>query len=88
MKQTNEREIKDIHNMCYELEKQELTTLKELTEKIIDVKLLSLVPEASLGEMDVKEKLFIMNYLAEGKGKKPIGKKLVPKAFKIMKKKQ
>lgn len=70
MSENQKKEILDINNMCYKLEKKELDMVKELIEKIIDVKVISLAPDAQIADMDLKEKLMLIDYLSLNKDEK------------------
>ena len=61
MSKTQRQNIIDVHNIMCRLNDLEADTIKELAEKMIDVKLLTLVPDAILENMDVTEKLMLID---------------------------
>lgn len=64
MSEQQKQNIIDIHNMACVLNQNELETIKELEEKMIDEKLLELAPDAILENMDITEKLMLIRELS------------------------
>ena len=63
MSETQKQNIIDVANIMRKLSNIEVKTIKELAEKMIDAKLLSLAPDAILENMDVTEKLMLIDEL-------------------------
>ena len=61
MSENQKQNIIDVHNIMCKLNNVELNAIKELAEKMIDVKLLALVPDVLLENMDVTEKLMMID---------------------------
>lgn len=61
MSENQKQNIIDINNIMYKLNSIEVTTIKELAEKMIDAKLLALVPDVILENMDITEKLMMID---------------------------
>lgn len=61
MSESQKQNIIDVNNIMYKLNNIEITTIKELAEKMIDAKLLALVPDVILENMDVTEKLMMID---------------------------
>ena len=67
MSENQKQNIIDVHNIMCKLNSIEAKVIKELAEKIIDVKLLALVPDAILENMDVTEKLMMIDLYSMSK---------------------
>ena len=65
MSENLKQNIIDVQNIMYKLTDKEADTIKELAEKMIDVKVLTLVPDAILENMDVTEKLMLIEYYSK-----------------------
>ena len=63
MSETQKQNILDVANIMRKLSNVEVKAIKELAEKMIDDKLLSLAPDAILENMDVTEKLMLIDEL-------------------------
>lgn len=63
MSETQKQNILDVANIMRKLSNVEVKAIKELAEKMIDAKLLSLAPDAILENMDVTEKLMLIDEL-------------------------
>lgn len=63
LSETQKQNIIDVANIMRKLSNIEVKTIKELAEKMIDAKLLSLAPDAILENMDVTEKLMLIDEL-------------------------
>ena len=63
LSETEKQNIIDVANIMRKLSNIEVKTIKELAEKMIDAKLLSLAPDAILENMDVTEKLMLIDEL-------------------------
>ena len=61
MSESQKQNIIDVNNIMYKFNNIEITTIKELAEKMIDAKLLALVPDVILENMDVTEKLMMID---------------------------
>lgn len=61
MSENQKQNIIDVHNIMCKLNNVEAEVIKELAEKMIDAKLLTLVPDAILENMDVTEKLMMID---------------------------
>ena len=61
MSESQKQNIIDVNNIMYKLNNIEITTIKELAQKMIDAKLLALVPHVILENMDVTEKLMMID---------------------------
>lgn len=61
MSENQRQNIIDVNNIMYKLNNIEVSTIKELAEKMIDAKLLALVPDVILDNMDVTEKLMMID---------------------------
>ena len=61
MSESQKQNIIDVNNSMYKLNNIEITTIKELAEKMIDAKLLALAPDVILENMDVTEKLMMID---------------------------
>lgn len=64
MSEMQKQNIIDIANIMRKLTNIEVTVIKELVEKMIDVKLLTLAPDAILENMDITEKLMLIDELS------------------------
>lgn len=64
MSEMQKQNIIDIANIMRKLTNIEVTVIKELAEKMIDVKLLTLAPDAILENMDITEKLMLIDELS------------------------
>ena len=60
MSESQKQNIIDVANIMRKLNTIEATVIKELAEKMIDAKLLTLAPDAILGNMDITEKLMLI----------------------------
>ena len=67
MGENQKQNIIDVHNIMCKLNNAESEVIKELAEKMIDVKLLTLVPDAILENMDVSEKLMMIDLYSMSK---------------------
>lgn len=67
MSDNQKQNIIDVHNIMCKLNNVELTAIRELAEKMIDVKLLTLVPDALLENMDITEKLMMIDLYSMSK---------------------
>lgn len=65
MSEQQNQHIIDIHNMSCVLNLRQLEIIKELEERMIDAKLLSLAPDAILENMDITEKLMLIRKLSK-----------------------
>lgn len=65
MSENQKQNIIDVNNMMYRLTNTEAEVIRELTEKMVDAKLLALVPDAILENMDVTEKLMMIEYYSK-----------------------
>lgn len=63
MSETQKQNILDVANIMRKLSNIETKAIKELAEKMIDAKLLSMAPDAILENMDVTEKLMLIDEL-------------------------
>lgn len=63
LSETQKQNILDVANIMRKLSNVEVKAIKELAEKMIDAKLLSLAPDAILENMDVTEKLMLIDEL-------------------------
>ena len=63
LSETQKQNIIDVANIMRKLSNIEVKTIKQLAEKMIDAKLLSLAPDAILENMDVTEKLMLIDEL-------------------------
>jgi len=70
MSETQKQNIVDINNMIYKLGNRELEAIKRIAEKMIDTKLLLLVPDAILDNMDITEKLMLIDYYSKNEEKR------------------
>ena len=70
MSENQKQNIIDVHNIMCKLNSIEAKVIKELAEKIIDVKLLALVPDAILENMDVTEKLMMIDLYSMSNGER------------------
>ena len=61
MSETQKQNIIDVHNIMCKLTNVEADVIKELAEKMIDAKLLALAPDAILENMDLTEKLMLID---------------------------
>lgn len=64
MSESQRQNIIDVANIMRKLNTIEATVIKELAEKMIDAKLLTLAPDAILGNMDITEKLMLIEELS------------------------
>lgn len=64
MSESQKQNIIDVANIMRKLNTIEATVIKELAEKMIDAKLLTLVPDAILKNMDITEKLMLIEELS------------------------
>lgn len=60
MSENQKQQIIDVTNIMFMLDTNELMAITGYAEKIIDLKLLSLVPDAILENMDITEKLMMI----------------------------
>ena len=67
MSEIQKQNIIDINNIMYKLNDIEGNVIKELAEKMIDAKLLALVPDAILENMDITEKLMMIDLYSKSK---------------------
>ena len=67
MSENQKQNIIDVQNIMCKLNSVEVKVIKELAEKIIDVKLLALAPDAILENMDVTEKLMLIDLYSMSK---------------------
>ena len=65
MSENQKQNIIDITNISNVLTLKETETLKKFAEKLLDIKLLMLVPDAILENMDTTEKLMLINYYSK-----------------------
>lgn len=65
MSETQKQNIIDISNMIDKLGNKELETIKKIIEKMIDAKVLLLAPDAILNNMDITEKLMLIDYYSK-----------------------
>ncbi len=61
---SDKQNVIDIYNIMCVLNKDEISTIKELAEKLIDIKLLLLAPDVILENMDITEKLMLLDELS------------------------
>jgi len=61
MSETQKQNVIDVYNIMCKLSSVEANLIKELAERIIDAKLLALAPDAILENMDVTEKLMLID---------------------------
>ena len=64
MSELQKQNIIDIANIMRKLSNIEVEVLKQISEKMIDAKLLTLAPDAILENMDVTEKLMLIEELS------------------------
>lgn len=64
MSKSQKQNIIDVANIMRKLNTIEATVIKELAEKMIDAKLLTLAPDAILENMDITEKLMLIEELS------------------------
>lgn len=64
MSESQKQNIIDVANIMRKLNTIEATVIKELAEKMIDAKLLTLAPDAILKNMDITEKLMLIEELS------------------------
>lgn len=64
MSESQKQNIIDVANIMRKLNTIEATVIKELAEKMIDAKLLTLAPDAILENMDITEKLMLIEELS------------------------
>lgn len=64
MSDLQKQNIIDIANIMRKLSNIEVEVLKQLAEKMIDAKLLALAPDAILENMDITEKLMLIEELS------------------------
>ena len=64
MSKSQKQNIIDVANIMRKLNTIEATVIKELAEKMIDAKLLTLAPDAILKNMDITEKLMLIEELS------------------------
>lgn len=67
MSDAQKQNIIDVHNIMCKLTSIESEAIKELAEKMIDVKLLTLVPDIILDNMDITEKLMMIDLYSMSK---------------------
>ena len=65
MSETQKQNIMDINNMIYKLNSNELEKVKRVIEKMIDTRLLLLAPDVILENMDITEKLMLIEYYSQ-----------------------
>lgn len=61
MTSIQKQNIIDVYNIMCKLDLKDSALIKEMAEKLIDLKLLALVPDAILENMDVTEKVMLIN---------------------------
>ena len=61
MSELQKQNIIDVQNIMCKLNIVESNVIKELAEKMIDAKLIALVPDALLENMDITEKLMMID---------------------------
>ena len=64
MSEQKKQNIIDIHNIACILTLEQQNIIKELEEKMLDEKLLSLAPDAILENMDITEKIMLIRELS------------------------
>lgn len=64
MSELQKQNIIDIANIMRKLSNIEVEVLKQLAEKMIDAKLLTIAPDAILSNMDITEKLMLIEELS------------------------
>lgn len=64
MSELQKQNIIDVANIMRKLSNIEVEVLKQLAEKMIDVKLLTIAPDAILSNMDITEKLMLIEELS------------------------
>ena len=67
MSDAQKQNIIDVHNIMCKLSKVKSEAIKELAEKMIDVKLITLVPDIILDNMDITEKLMMIDLYSMSK---------------------
>ncbi len=65
MSDNKKQNILDITNIINILSLKETETLKEFAEKLLDIKVLMLAPDAILENMDTTEKLMLIDYYSK-----------------------
>lgn len=64
MSETQKQNILDVANIMRKLSNIQVNAIKEIAEKMIDAQLLALAPDAILENMDVTEKLMLIDELS------------------------
>lgn len=64
MSEVQKQNIIDVANIMRKLSNIEVEVLKQLAEKMIDAKLLTIAPDAILSNMDITEKLMLIEELS------------------------
>jgi len=64
MSELQKQNIIDVANIMLKLNSIEIEVIKELAEKMIDAKLLALAPDSILENMDITEKLMLIEELS------------------------
>ena len=64
MSELQKQNIIDIANIMCKLSNIEVEVIKQLAEKMIDAKLLTIAPDAILSNMDITEKLMLIEELS------------------------
>lgn len=70
MSENQKQQIIDVTNIMAILNTNELRAITGYAEKIIDLKLLSLVPDAILENMDITEKLMMIREFSKTEGQR------------------
>ena len=65
MSETQKQNIMDINNMIYKLNGSEIEKIKRVIEKMIDSRILLLAPDVILENMDLTEKLMLIDYYSK-----------------------
>ena len=64
MSETQKQNIIDVANIMRKLSINEVEVIKQLAEKMIDAKLLAIAPDAIIENMDITEKLMLIEELS------------------------
>lgn len=64
MSESQKQNIVDVANIMRKLSNMETKIIKEFAEKMIDAKVISLAPDATLENMDITEKLMLIEELS------------------------
>ena len=64
MSETQKQNIIDVANIMRKLSINEAEVIKQLAEKMIDAKLLAIAPDAIIENMDITEKLMLIEELS------------------------